>query len=239
MIEDRRRERSLNSAFILHNSEFKMVLDDYIGQRERMVRTQMESRGIADPRVLAAFRKVPRHRFMPEGIRSRAYEDTPLPIGEGQTISQPYTVARMTEALELTDKRIVLEIGTGSGYQAAILAELAEWVYSVERLRNLSGAARNILDELGYHNVATKVGDGTLGWSEHAPYDAVIVTAGGPSIPQPLVDQLQDGGRLVMPVGDPYSQSLILGVKRGGRLETDNLGPYRFVELVGEHGWKH
>jgi protein-L-isoaspartate(D-aspartate) O-methyltransferase len=213
--------------------------NDLAGQRERMVRTQMERRDIRDPRVLAAFRKVPRHLFIPEGIRSRAYEDTPLPIGQGQTISQPYTVARMTEALELTGKEIVLEVGTGSGYQAAILAELAEWVYSVERLRDLSHQARKLLDALGYHNVALRVGDGTLGWPEHGPYDGVIVTAGSPEIPRPLVEQLKEGGRLVIPVGDVHTQNMIVGVKVGGKLETTDLGPYRFVELVGEHGWKN
>ena len=216
-----------------------MEVNGLAGQREKMVRTQIESRGIRDPRVLAAFRKAPRHLFIPEGMRSRAYEDCPLPIGQGQTISQPYTVARMTEALCLQGKELVLEIGTGSGYQAAILAELAEWVYSVERIRDLAASARKILDELGYHNVAITVGDGTLGWKEHAPYDAIIVTAGSPDIPKPLVAQLKQGGRLVIPVGDVYSQELILGIKEGEELATKDLGAYRFVELIGAHGWKH
>jgi len=215
-----------------------MTVDDFAGRREKMVRTQIERRGVKDPRVLDAFRKVPRHLFMPEGIRSRAYEDSPLPIGHGQTISQPYTVARMSEALELTGSEVVLEIGTGSGYQAAILAELAEWVYSVERIRDLSRQAREILDELGYHNVAVKVGDGTLGWKDHAPYQRVIITAGGPEIPRPLVEQLDEGGRLVMPVGGAHLQNMIVGVKRGGKFETEDIGSYRFVDLVGEHGRK-
>jgi protein-L-isoaspartate(D-aspartate) O-methyltransferase len=214
-----------------------MPVDNYTGRREKMVRTQMEKRGIKEPRVLEAFRKIPRHLFMPEGIRGRAYEDGPLPIGQGQTISQPYTVARMTEALELTGKEIVLEIGTGSGYQAAILAELAEWVYSVERIRDLSTGARKILDELGYHNVAIMVGDGTLGWRDHAPYDRVIVTAGAPEIPRPLVEQLKEDGVMVIPVGDTHTQNMIVGRKKGGKLETTDIGPYRFVELIGTHGW--
>ncbi len=215
-----------------------MAAGDMKGQREKMVRNQLEKRGVKNPMVLEAFRKVPRHLFMPEGMRHRAYEDTPLPIGEGQTISQPYTVARMTEALELTGKEIVLEIGAGSGYQAAILAELAEWVYTVERIRELATRARKILDELGYHNVAIITGDGTLGYREHAPYGAIIVTAGSPEIPRPLVEQLDEGGKMVIPVGDQLTQHMIRGIKKGGKLETADLGAYRFVELVGEHGWK-
>lgn len=214
-----------------------MGINDLAGTRDRMVRTQMEKRGIQDRRVLEAFRKVPRHLFIPEGIRNRAYEDSPLPVGRGQTISQPYTVARMTELLELTGAEIVLEIGTGSGYQSAILAELAEWVYSVERMRDLAMQARKILDELKYYNVAVKVGDGTMGWREQAPYDRVIVTAGSPEIPRPLVEQLKDGGRIVIPVGDAHTQNMIVGVKKGGKLETKDMGAYRFVELIGEHGW--
>ena len=207
-------------------------------QREKMVRDQLERRGISDPDVLAAFRRVPRHLFVPEVMRHRAYEDCPLPIGEGQTISQPYTVAAMTEALELSGSEVVLEIGTGSGYQTAILAELAEWVYSVERLRELSGRARKTLEELGYDNFALRVGDGTLGWRENGPYDAIIVTAGGPEIPKPLIEQLKEGGRLVIPVGDLNTQALILGEKRDGRLVTRELGAYRFVELIGAFGHK-
>lgn len=216
-----------------------MDLNDQAGQREKMVRTQLEARLIRDPRVLAAFRKVPRHYFLPEGMRNRAYDDTPLPIGHGQTISQPYTVARMTEALGLTGNEVVLEIGTGSGYQTAILAELAAWVYSVERIRELALSARNLLDELGYENVAINVADGTFGWKDHAPYDAIIVTAGAPDIPKPLIVQLKEGGRLVIPVGDLATQNLILGAKKGDQLLTEDLGAYRFVELIGAHGWKH
>ncbi len=215
-----------------------MGANEYAGQREKMVRMQLERRGINDARVLEAFRKVPRHLFMPEGMRSRAYDDCPLPIGNGQTISQPYTVARMTEALELSGDEIVLEIGTGSGYQAAVLAELAEWVYSVERHRDLAMDARKRLDELGYHNVAIKVGDGTLGWKEHSPYGAILVTAAAPQVPKPLVNQLKHGGRIAIPVGGKYSQNMIVGVKHGEDLETRDIGPYRFVELVGSHGWK-
>ncbi len=217
----------------------QMEAENYTGQRRKMVRTQLQSRGIKDPRVLEAFNTVPRHFFVPEGMRHRAYEDSPLPIGQGQTISQPYTVARMTEALELKGDEIVLEIGAGCGYQAAILSQLAEWVYSVERLRDLAKMARENLDRLGYHNVAVKVGDGTLGWREHAPFNAVIVTAGAPEIPRPLVEQLDEGGRIIIPVGDSYTQNMVRGVKSKGKLDTEDLGAFRFVELVGEYGWKH
>ena len=215
-----------------------MGMSNIANQREKMVRDQLVRRDVADPKVLAAFRRVPRHLIVPEVMRHRAYEDSPLPIGEGQTISQPYTVAAMTEALELSGSEVVLEIGTGSGYQTAILAELSEWVYSVERLRELSARARRTLDELGYENVALRVADGTLGWRENGPYDAIIVTAGGPEIPKPLVEQLKEGCRLVIPVGDLNVQSLMLGEKRDGRLVTRELGAYRFVELIGAFGHK-
>lgn len=212
--------------------------DEFATARNRMVESQLISRGIKDPRVLEAMRKVPRHRFVDEALASQAYSDHPLSIGEKQTISQPYMVALMTEALELKGDERVLEIGTGSGYQAAILAELAAKVYSIERLRSLYIKARRTLDELGYLNIVLKVGDGTGGWKEEAPFDGIIVTAGSPEVPQPLVDQLAMGGRLVIPVGDRYSQDLlkIARVKEG--ITRTNLGGCRFVNLVGHYGWQ-
>ena len=202
-----------------------------------MVRTQIEGRGIHDPAVLRAMRKIPRHRFVPEALQEQAYEDGPLAIGHKQTISQPYTVAAMSEALDLTGKERVLEIGTGSGYQTAILAELAEWVYSIERIPELAKTARTVLDELGYDNVAIRVGDGTRGWKSEAPFHCIIVTAGAPQVPEPLLQQLAEAGRLVIPVGDPYTQSMTRVTRRGKEFITENLGAYRFVELIGEYGW--
>ena len=211
---------------------------EYATARNRMVESQLISRGIKDTRVLDTMRRVPRHRFVEEALFSQAYNDHPLPIGEKQTISQPYMVALMTEALELQGPERVLEIGTGSGYQTAILAELAEKIYSIERIRTLSTRAQRILDDLGYFNVVLKVGDGSLGWKEEAPFDAIIVTAGSPDVPQPLVDQLAMGGRLVVPVGDRYTQALmkIVRVKEG--ISKTDLGGCRFVNLLGTHGWK-
>ena len=211
---------------------------DFTTARNRMVDSQLVSRGIKDAKVLLAMRKVPRHRFVEEALISQAHGDHPLPIGEKQTISQPYIVALMTEALELKGTERVLEIGTGSGYQTAILAELAEKVYSIERMYPLSVKARRLLDELGYLNVVLKVGDGTLGWKEEAPFDAVIVTAGSPDVPQPLVDQLAVGGRLVIPVGDRYSQSLVRVARTKEGIKKSDLGGCRFVNLVGQHGWQ-
>ena len=211
---------------------------DFTTARNRMVDSQLVSRGIKDAKVLLAMRKVPRHRFVEEALISQAHGDHPLPIGEKQTISQPYIVALMTEALELRGVERVLEIGTGSGYQTAILAELAEKVYSIERMYPLSVKARRLLDELGYLNVVLKVGDGTLGWKEEAPYDAVMVTAGSPDVPQPLVDQLAVGGRLVIPVGDRYSQSLVRVARTKEGIKKSDLGGCRFVNLVGQHGWQ-
>ncbi|NVM24060.1 MAG: protein-L-isoaspartate(D-aspartate) O-methyltransferase [Desulfobacterales bacterium] len=203
-----------------------------------MVSKQIEARGIRDHGVLEAMRKVPRHLFVGEALQDQAYGDFPLPIGEGQTISQPYIVAEMTQALELTKEDRVLEIGTGSGYQTAILAELAYRVYTIERLRTLFIKARKILDELQYHNVVAKCSDGTLGWPEESPFDAIIVTAGSPEVPEVFVEQLDVGGRLVIPVGNQYSQSLLKIVRReDGAYKTD-LGGCRFVKLIGEHGWK-
>jgi len=211
---------------------------DFTTARNRMVDSQLVSRGIKDAKVLLAMRKVPRHRFVEEALISQAHGDHPLPIGEKQTISQPYIVALMTEALELRGVERVLEIGTGSGYQTAILAELAEKVYSIERMYPLSVKARRLLDELGYLNVVLKVGDGTLGWKEEAPFDAVMVTAGSPDVPQPLVDQLTVGGRLVIPVGDRYSQSLVRVARTKEGIKKSDLGGCRFVNLVGQHGWQ-
>jgi protein-L-isoaspartate(D-aspartate) O-methyltransferase len=211
---------------------------EYATARNRMVDSQLISRGIKDTRVLDTMRKVPRHRFVEEALFSQAYNDHPLPIGEKQTISQPYMVALMTEALELQGSERVLEIGTGSGYQTAILAELAEKIYSIERIRTLTSRAQRILDDLGYFNVVLKVGDGSLGLKEEAPFDAIIVTAGSPDVPQPLVDQLAMGGRLIVPVGDRYTQSLIkIARVKEGITKTD-LGGCRFVNLLGTHGWK-
>ena len=212
--------------------------DIYRRARERMVSQQIAARGVADERVLAAMRKVPRHLFVEEALRDQAYADHPLPIGEGQTISQPYIVALMTEALELKGPEKVLEVGTGSGYQTAILAELARWVYSIERHPGLLERARQILEALGYTNVILKLGDGTKGWPEAAPFEAILVTAAGPRVPEPLLEQLAEGGRLVMPVGDEWSQYLVKIVKKGGKFYRQTLEPVRFVKLVGEYGFK-
>jgi len=212
--------------------------DLYRIARERMVETQIKARGISDERVLQAMLKVPRHLFVDEALRDQAYGDFPLPIGEGQTISQPYIVALMTEALELKGNERVLEVGTGSGYQTAILAELALWVYTIEKYPTLLERAKKILLNLGYKNISFKLGDGSLGWKEAAPFDAIIVTAAAPKIPPPLVDQLLEGGRIVIPVGDAFSQMLIKGVKKGGKLYTQSLEPVRFVKLVGAYGFK-
>jgi protein-L-isoaspartate(D-aspartate) O-methyltransferase len=204
-----------------------------------MVDTQLVPKGITDKGVLDAMRKVPRHLFVPEMQRGSAYEDHPLPIGEGQTISQPFMVAIMTQALKLTGRENVLEIGTGSGYQTAILAELAARVYSVERVVSLTGSARKILDALGYKNVLVKLSDGTMGWTEYAPYDRILVTAGSPSIPEPLVEQLAPGGILVIPVGGDYGQELIRLTKlEDGSTRREELGGCVFVKLLGKHGWK-
>lgn len=206
--------------------------------RQRMVDEQIASRGIMDVRVLNAMNNVPRHLFIEEALQGQAYNDYPLPIGEKQTISQPYMVALMTEALELKGNERVLEIGTGSGYQAAILAELAEWVYSVERIRSLANKARKIFDELNCYNIEIKVSDGTQGWKEKAPFEAITVTAGTPEIPQPLMDQLAMGGRLVVPVGNAFSQTLVRVIRTKGGFKREDMGGCHFVKLIGEHGWQ-
>ena len=211
---------------------------DYHLARERMVKNQLIPRGIKNPLVLEAMGKVPRHLFMEEALVGEAYNDHPLPIGHKQTISQPYIVALMTEALELTGKEEVLEIGTGSGYQTAVLAELSKRVYTIERVRPLMVQARLILARLGYNNILFKSLDGTLGWKEYEPFDAIIVTAGAPKVPQPLKDQLSEGGRLVIPVGNRFSQELVKVTRKKGSFIQENLGGCRFVDLVGVHGWK-
>lgn len=211
---------------------------DYEADRKIMVEEQLIKRGIKDKRVLGAMGKVPRHLFVEEALRSRAYGDYPLPIGEKQTISQPYMVALMTESLQLKGNEKVLEIGTGSGYQAAVLAELCDKVYSVERIKSLAVTARERLYSLGYMNVAIKIFDGTYGWMEYAPYDAIIVTAGAPEIPQNLVDQLSVGGRMTIPVGDEFSQILIKVEKNKAGVTTTNLCGCMFVKLIGNYGWK-
>jgi len=211
---------------------------DYRLAREKMVKTQLIPRGIRDPRVLNAMKEVRRDLFVEEALVGEAYNDHPLPIGHNQTISQPFIVALMTEALALEGNEKVLEIGTGSGYQTAILARLADRVYTVERIRPLMIKARGLLADLGYHNVLFKAFDGTLGWQEYAPYDAVIVTAGAPSIPQPLMEQLAENGRLIIPLGNRFSQELTKVIRKRGTYRQENLGGCRFVDLVGIHGWK-
>lgn len=202
-----------------------------------MVLEQLQSRDIRDPRTLAAMSEVPRHWFVDDAMQGRAYGDHPLPIGAGQTISQPYIVAYMTQALCLTGTERVLEIGTGSGYQAAVLSRMCRQVFTVERINSLLAGARRVFDKLRYFNIRSKLDDGTLGWSEFGPYDAIIVTAGGPGIPEPLIAQLADPGRLIIPVGDQHEQVLQLLEKKEGEVEITLLAGVRFVDLVGEYGW--
>ena len=197
-----------------------------------MVRSQIEARGIRDPQVLAAMRKVERHLFVPSGQASMAYGDYPLPIGHGQTISQPYIVAFMTEALGLNGHDRVLEIGTGSGYQAAILAEICDSVYTVEIIRELGEKARILLTVLGYRNIRVKIGDGYQGWDQYAPYQAILVTCSPTHVPQPLIDQLAENGKMIIPVGVPHNQELVVLIKKGGKLVQKNVLPVRFVPMV-------
>jgi len=211
---------------------------DFSKARQRMVDEQIASRGIKDIRVLNALNKVPRHLFVEEALQGQAYNDYPLPIGEKQTISQPFMVALMTEALELKGEERVLEIGTGSGYQAAILAELAERVYSIERIRSLANRARTLLHELHYYNVEIGVSDGTQGLKEKAPFEAITVTAGAPDVPQPLLDQLTVGGRLVVPVGDAFSQILVRVTRMKRGFKRQEMGGCHFVRLIGKNGWQ-
>ena len=211
---------------------------DYSILRNLMVEEQLIPRGISDKRVLAAFRKVLRHEFVGKDLAQSAYNDYPLPIGQMQTISQPYMVALMTESLKLKGGEKILEIGTGSGYQSSILAELAKEVYSVERFKELADISSENLKRLDYNNVHIKVGDGTLGWEEFAPYDGIVVTAGAPGIPESLVGQLKDGGRLLIPVGTiGFGQTLMLIEKLGKAVRTSELCGCMFVPLIGKEGW--
>jgi protein-L-isoaspartate(D-aspartate) O-methyltransferase len=218
--------------------ESKMT-HDYRLARERMVKNQLMPRGITDQGVLRVMGKIHRHLFVDEALAGEAYNDHPLPIGQKQTISQPYIVALMTQALELTGKEKTLEIGTGSGYQTAILAELSRMVYTIERIKPLLEKSKELLDRLGYTNILFKAFDGTLGWKEFEPYDAIMVTAGAPRIPQPLLDQMAEGGRIILPIGNRYSQDLVKVTKLKDNYKEENLGGCRFVDLIGVHGWKN
>jgi protein-L-isoaspartate(D-aspartate) O-methyltransferase len=197
----------------------------------------LRGKGIRDLAVLRAFEQTPRHAFVPTGLRHRAYEDTPLPIGNGQTISQPWLHARYLELLELTGRERVLEVGTGSGYQTVLLAHLVEQVFSIERIPALLQQAREAVQLVGVRNVSFLLGDGSLGWREYGPYDAILVGAAAPAVPQPLVDQLAEGGRLLVPVGDREEQRLVLAQRVKGSIETKEIAPVRFVPLLGSHGW--
>jgi len=216
------------------------MMDDskkYARWRREMVEKQIVSRGVTDPAVREAMSSVPRHLFVSEALVDSAYGDFPLPIGEGQTISQPYIIAEMTQSLKLKGDERVLEIGTGSGYQAAILAQIVYKVYTIERNHTLFLQTRQLFDTLKYHNIVTRYSDGTQGWNQESPFDAIIVTAGGQKIPEPLIEQLSIGGRLIMPVGDNFSQELIRIEKTREGLKRSNLGACRFVKLIGQHGW--
>ncbi len=214
------------------------MIDRFSTARQRMVQEQLLKRGVTDPGVLEAMADLPRHLFVDDALQAKAYGDYPLPINADQTISQPLVVAAMTQALRLRGNENVLEIGTGSGYQTALLAKLCRQVYTVERINILLAGARKVFDQLRCYNILSKLADGTMGWPEHAPYDAIIVTAGGPEIPKPLIEQLADPGRMVIPVGERDVQELNLVTKVDGEVECTRLDSVRFVSLIGEHGWK-
>jgi len=215
------------------------MIVDYVQARERMVQEQLVSRGINDPRVLRAMAKVPRHLFLENELWDRAYEDHPLPIGENQTISQPYMVALLAEALELKGTERVLEVGTGSGYLAAVLSELCAEVFSIEMVPALALKARTLLNSLGYKNVSVLVGDGTLGWEEHSPYDAVVISAAAPCIPRPLIEQLKIPGYLVFPMGEKELQTLVRIRKDRHGIQEEYFGECQFVKLTGKYGWEN
>jgi protein-L-isoaspartate(D-aspartate) O-methyltransferase len=224
----------LSSFYSIHNYR-----DKYEKVRQRMVSEQIVARGIADQKVIQAMIKVERHRFVPKNIERMAYEDRPLPIGEGQTISQPYIVALMTETLELKKNMRVLEIGTGSGYQAAILAEIVKEVYTIEILEALGLKAKNTLDNLSYKNINFKIGDGYKGWAENAPFDAIIVTCAPTDIPKPLETQLKEGGKMIIPLGGSITQELVLFEKQNGKLIKKVVAPVRFVPMIRNDGKRY
>ena len=213
------------------------LIKSYAGQRRKMVEEQLVERGVKDLSLLEVMSRVPRHLFAQESLRHRAYGDTPLPIGENQTLSQPYIVGAMTEALDLKGEERVLEIGTGSGYQTAIIAELCRQVFTIERLNNLSRKAQNLLESLNYVNIVFKMFDGTYGWPDQAPFDAILITASAQKIPDSLVKQLGDGGRLIAPIGEADRQKLVLLTKNGDRASYRDLGDCKFVPLIGKYGW--
>jgi len=212
---------------------------NFVKQRENMVKTQIEARGVKDKKVLEAMRKVERHKFVPSNIQNQAYQDFPLPIGDGQTISQPYIVALMTEVLDLDNTKNILEIGTGSGYQAAVLAEICNMVYTIEIVKALGEKSKKLLADLNYNNVIVKTGDGYQGWKEHSPFDAIIVTCAPTHIPQALKDQLAEGGKMVIPVGGSFAQELVLLTKKSGKIKETDIIPVRFVPMMGKNGRKY
>jgi protein-L-isoaspartate(D-aspartate) O-methyltransferase len=229
------KKKILSWAILLCAAVTALAADPYAARRQKMVERDLKGRGISDQKVLAAMAQVPRHLFVADSLRELAYGDNPLPIAEGQTISQPYVVALMAEAARLKPTDRVLEIGTGSGYQAAVLAGLVKEVYSIEIRKRLADTAAQKLKALGYLNVAVRYGDGYYGWEEHAPYDAIIITAAANHIPPPLIRQLREGGRLILPLGSTtFSQTLTLVTKKGGELMVEELGPVAFVPMTGE-----
>lgn len=212
------------------------LIPEYRGARRRLIETLQEN-GISDLAVLRAFELTPRHLFVPSGVRHRAYEDSALPIGSGQTISQPSVHARYLQLLKLTGRENVLEVGTGSGYQTVLLSYLAARVFSIERVPELLERAREVIAECGVRNVSLMLGDGTLGWRQHAPYDAILVSAGAPDVPRPLLEQLADGGRMIVPLGDMDEQMLVMVTRHGDTFDRRDIAPVRFVPLWGTHGW--
>ncbi len=222
---------------LIFNNAMKEISKKFVRLRNEMLEKQIVARGITGPQVLDAMSRVPRHLFVSEALVDSAYGDFPLPIGEGQTISQPYIIAQMTHNLALKGHERVLEIGTGSGYQAAVLSKIVYKVYTIERNNSLFLQTRKLFDKLKYHNIVTRYSDGTQGWNSEGPFDAIIVTAGGQSIPSPLVDQLALGGRLIMPVGGNHVQELLKLEKTQEGIKTAKLGGCRFVKLIGQHGW--